>query len=73
MAGLAANDPTVTLDGADPGLVAHDQDESTLDAEWSGAAAPAAAVNLVVAATTATTDGIDLAAAWIVNHATRRW
>ena len=69
MAGLAANDPTVTLDGADPGLVAHDQDESTLDAEWSGAAAPAAAVNLVVAATTATTDGVDLAAAWIVNHA----
>jgi len=69
MAGLAANDPTVTLDGADPGMVAHDQDESTLDTEWSGAAAPAAAVNLVVAATTATTDGVDLAAAWIVNHA----
>ena len=69
MAGLVANDPTVTLDGADPGLVARDQDESTLDAEWSGAAAPAASVNLVVAATTATTDGVDLAAAWIVNHA----
>jgi pseudomonalisin len=69
MAGLAANDPTVTLASADPGLVAHDQDESTLDAEWSGAAAPAASVNLVVAATTATTDGVDLAAAWIVNHA----
>ena len=69
MAGLPANDPTVTLDGADPGLVAHDQDESTLDAEWSGAAAPAAKVNLVVAASTATTDGIDLAAAYIVNHA----
>jgi subtilase family serine protease len=69
IAGLAANDPTVTLDGADPGLVDHDQDESTLDAEWSGAVAPAASVNLVVAATTATTDGVDLAAAWIVNHA----
>jgi subtilase family serine protease len=69
MAGLAANDPTVTLASADPGLVAHDQDESTLDAEWSGAAAPAASVNLVVAATTATTDGVDLASAWIVNHA----
>jgi len=70
MASLAANDPTVTLDGADPGLVAHDQDESTLDAEWIGAVAPAASVNLVVAATTATTDGVDLAAVWIVNHAT---
>jgi subtilase family serine protease len=69
MAGLAANDPTVIFTGADPGLVDHDQDESTLDAEWSGAAAPAAAVNLVVAATTATTDGVDLAAAWIVNRA----
>jgi subtilase family serine protease len=68
MAGLAANDPTVILTGADPGLVEHDQDESTLDAEWSGSVAPAAAVNLVVAATTATTDGVDLAAAWIVNH-----
>jgi subtilase family serine protease len=68
MTGLGANDPMVTLAGADPGLIDHDQDESTLDAEWSGAAAPAASVNLVVAATTATTDGIDLAAAWIVNH-----
>jgi subtilase family serine protease len=69
MAGLSANDPSVTLDGKDPGLVAHDRDESTLDAEWSGAAAPAAAVNLVVADSTATTDGIDLASAYIVNHA----
>ena len=57
------------LAGADPGLVAGDQDESTLDVEWSGAVAPAAAVNLVVAASTATTDGVDLAAAYIVNHA----
>ena len=69
MAGLPANDPSVILDGADPGVVAHDQDEATLDAEWSGAAAPSAAVNIVVAASTATTDGIDLASAWIVNHA----
>ena len=69
MAGLPANDPTITLDGADPGLVAHDQDESTLDVEWAGAIAPVAQVNLVVAASTATTDGIDLASARIVNHA----
>ena len=68
MAGLPANDPIVTLDGANPGLVSHDQDESTLDAEWSGATAPEATVNLVVAASTATTDGIDLASAYIVNH-----
>ena len=44
--------------------------ESTLDVEWSGAVAPAAAVNLVVAASTQTTDGMDLASAYIVNHAT---
>ncbi len=69
MANLPANDPAITLDSADPGLVAHDQDESTLDVEWSGAAAPTAQVNLVVAASTTTTDGIDLAAAYIVNHA----
>jgi len=70
MAGLAANTPSVIVDGADPGLVSGDQLESTLDVEWSGAVAPSAAVNLVVAASTATTDGIDLASAYIVNHAT---
>ena len=70
VAGLAANTPSVTVDGADPGLVASDQLESTLDVEWSGAVAPAATINLVVAASTATTDGIDLASAYIVNHAT---
>ena len=69
ISGLAANNPQVILPGADPGLVASDQDEATLDAEWAGAAAPAAAVKLVVAASTATSDGVDLAAQYIVNHA----
>ncbi len=68
--GLAANTPSVTVDGADPGPVSGDQSESTLDVEWSGAVAPLAAVNLVIASSTATTDGIDLASAYIVNHAT---
>ena len=70
IANLPANAPTVTLAGSDPGLVATDQDEATLDVEWSGAVAPAAQVHLVTAASTATTDGVDLAAAYIVNHAT---
>ncbi|MGA3032731.1 MAG: S53 family peptidase [Terracidiphilus sp.] len=70
IAGLPANAPVVTIDGANPGLVANDQAESTLDVEWSGAVAPAAKINLVVAGSTATTDGVDLAAAYIVNHAT---
>jgi subtilase family serine protease len=70
MAGLAESSPSVIMDGTDPGLVASDQDESTLDVEWSGAVAPDAAVSLVAAASTQTTDGVDLAAEYIVNHAT---
>jgi subtilase family serine protease len=70
ISGLAPNPPSVILPGADPGLVAGDQDESTMDVEWSGAVAPNAAVSLVAAPSTATTDGIDLAAQYIVNHRT---
>ena len=68
-AGLTANQPSVLLAGNDPGLVSSDRLETTLDAEWAGAAAPGAAVKVVVGASTATTDGIDLAAAYVVNHA----
>jgi len=70
MAGLSANAPTITLTGANPGLVSGDQDESTLDVEWAGAVAPSASVRFVVAASTATTDGIDLSAQYIVNNKT---
>jgi subtilase family serine protease len=70
LSGLPQAAPQVTLAGTDPGLVTADQDESTLDVEWSGAVAPEAAVKLVIAASTATTDGVDLAAQYIVNHAT---
>ncbi len=62
--------PTVILDGPDPGLVPGDQDEATLDIEWSGAVAPAATVNYVAAASTSATDGVDLAAAYVVNNLT---
>lgn len=68
--GLNANDPAVVLVGANPGLVSGDQDEATLDVEWSGAVAPASRVILVAGDSTATTDGIDLAAQYIVNRAT---
>jgi pseudomonalisin len=70
VSGLPANNPTVILVSANPGLVAGDQDESTLDVEWSGAVAPAATVKFVVGASTSTTDGIDLSAQYIVNHVT---
>lgn len=68
-AGLGAGAPAVTLPSGDPGLVSGDQDEATLDVEWAGAVAPAARVTLVAEASTATTDGVDLAAAYLVNHA----
>lgn len=59
----------VQATASDPGQTKNeDQDEATLDTEWSGAAAPDAKLDLVVAASTATTDGVDLAAAYIVNH-----
>ena len=65
---LPANQPAVIFEGANPGLVSGDQDESTLDVEWSGAVASGAAVKFVVGASTATTDGVDLSAQYIVNH-----
>jgi subtilase family serine protease len=69
-AGLPGNQPTVILDGVNPGLVSGDQDESTLDVEWSGGVAPGAAIKLVAAASTVTSNGVDLAAQYIVNHKT---
>jgi pseudomonalisin len=68
--GLPARNPTVILVSTNPGLVGGDQDESTLDVEWSGAVAPSATVKFVVGASTSTTDGIDLSAQYVVNHAT---
>ena len=69
MAGLSAKQPRVILPGADPGLKGEDRDEATLDVEWAGAVAPAADVTLVAAPSSSTTDGIDIASAYIVNHA----
>jgi pseudomonalisin len=66
---LGANPPTVLLPNGNPGLAGADQDEATLDVEWAGAIAPSANVTLVAEASTATTDGVDLASAYIVNHA----
>ena len=71
-AGLPANQPAVILDGKNPGMVAGDQDEATLDVEWAGGVAPAAAIEYVAAASTSTSDGVDLSAQYIVNHKTAR-
>lgn len=65
--GLPANDPTVVLNGTDPG-VNSDEIEADLDIQWSGALAPAAQVLLVVSQTNLPTYGVDLSALYIVSH-----
>jgi hypothetical protein len=56
------------INGPDPGLVDGDNLENTLDVEWSSALAPAATIDLVISASTATTDGVDLSAEYIVDN-----
>jgi hypothetical protein len=63
-----ANHLNQILNGPDPGLVQGDQEEATLDAEWSSAVAPGATIDLVVSSSTATTDGVDLSAGFIVDN-----
>lgn len=65
---LPAKDPNVILTGPDPGEVYGDIGESSLDLEWAGALAPNATLNFVTAASTDTTDGISLAAAYAVEN-----
>lgn len=66
---VAGNLPRVIVAGTDPGFANNDDTaEATLDVEWAGAVAPQAQIDLVVAASTAATDGVDLAAEFIVDH-----
>jgi len=67
--GVPASDPTVIVNGKDPGVLSSgEQGEVELDAEWSGAVAPNASIQVVVSASTQTTDGVELSAQYIVNH-----
>jgi len=67
--GLPALNPTVVLNGPDPGVLAGgEQMEAELDVEWSGAVAKNATIQFVVSASTNTTDGVDLSAQYIVSH-----
>jgi trimeric autotransporter adhesin len=59
--GLSANPPQVIIDGNDPG-VNGDAIEAYLDVEWSGAVAPNATIDLVIAADTELEQGLSLAA-----------
>ena len=74
--GLKNNDPNFLLSGPDPGMPnaggsgpsTTDYQEALLDVEWSGAVAPGASINLVVAGSTDTTSGVDLAAAYAIEN-----
>ncbi len=54
----------------DPGFDPNSGDtvEATLDAQWSSAVAPGANIQVIVSASTATTDGVDLSSAYAVDH-----
>jgi len=67
--GLTANNPTIVVNGTDPGIVSNGEEtEADLDAEWAGAIAQNAAVQFVVSASTNTSDGVMLSAQYIVNN-----
>ena len=69
MFGLPANDPTVIVDGPDPGITLDgDETEALLDTEWSGAVAPGANIDLITSASTNTTAGVDLSALYAVDN-----
>lgn len=65
--GLPAHDPTVILNGPDPGVVG-DETEALLDVSWSGAVAKGATIDFVVSASTESALGVDLSALYIVDN-----
>jgi Tectonin domain/Pro-kumamolisin, activation domain len=66
--GLPPNNPNIILNGPDPGVVSPDEGEAVLDAEWSGAVAKNATIDLVVSESTLSSAGVDLSAAYIVDN-----
>jgi len=66
---LPSTNTDILLNGPDPGdLGGGEEAEVTLDATWSGAIATQAVIEVVVSATTNTTDGIDLSEVYIVEN-----
>jgi hypothetical protein len=65
---LQPNDPVITIVNTDPGMSnTRDEGEADLDVEWAGAVAPSATIQFVTAKSTST-DGVVLAAQYIVNN-----
>jgi Pro-kumamolisin, activation domain/Bacterial Ig-like domain (group 3) len=65
--GLPAKKLNVLYYGANPGMNG-DESEADLDVQWAGAVAKNATIDLVVAANSSTSGGIDGAAAYIINN-----
>jgi len=66
--GLPANDPQMIINGDDPGVLSYnDTIEAMLDVTWAGAVAPMAQIK-VVASQSNFADGVDISAAYIVDH-----
>ena len=65
---LPANDLSIFVDGTDPGIVPIQELETNFSVQWTGAVAKNAAIDLVVAQSTTTTRGIDLAALYVVDN-----
>jgi hypothetical protein len=67
--GLNSAGLNVVVNGTDPGNLGDGEEvEAILDASYSGALAPSAAINFVVSASTNTTDGVDLSEMYIVDN-----
>lgn len=66
--GLPPNPVTIILNGPDPGAIQGPEGEADLDAEWSGAVAKAAKIDLVVSEDTTSTPGFELSALYIVDN-----
>jgi hypothetical protein len=67
--GLAVSNPTIILNGPDPGdLLGGEEAEAVLDATWTGAIAPGATVDLVVSESTNAASGEDLSEIYIIDN-----
>jgi hypothetical protein len=66
---LPPGPPEIIVNGPDPGDLGGSEDgEADLDVEWAGAVARGADIRLVVSASSAATDGVDLSSQYIVDH-----
>jgi Pro-kumamolisin, activation domain len=65
---LPSNPPQIIVNGPDPGiLVGGEEGEAVLDTSWAAATAPNAEVDLIVSASTNSTDGVFLSEEYIID------